>query len=311
MAGTGASEVQTSRIWLDGTFVPYEEARIHVLTHSLHYGYGVFEGLRCYRGDDGRSAIFRGPEHVRRLFDSAHILGIKIPFSQDEILKACAQAVGLNHFTECYIRPLVFLGDGQMGVAAHNNRVRVAIAAWEWGAYLGEDGVKRGIRLKTSSFNRFHPNTLMPHAKATGHYINSVLAVHEAQRGGYDEAMLLDVDGYVAEGSGENIFVVRDGVVTTPPSASALPGITRDAVIKILADLGLQVREQRFPRDTVYICDEVFMTGTAAEVTPVREVDDRTVGSGVPGPITRQVQETFAAALRGRDPRYRHWLHYV
>lgn len=311
MAATGASEVQTSKIWLDGTFVPYEEARIHVLTHSLHYGYGVFEGLRCYRGEDGRSAIFRAPEHVRRLFDSAHILGIKIPFSQDEILAACAQAVGLNHFTECYIRPLVFLGDGQMGVAAHNNRVRVAIAAWEWGAYLGEEGVKRGIRLKTSSFNRFHPNTLMPHAKATGHYINSVLAVHEAQRGGYDEAMLLDVDGYVAEGSGENIFVVRDGVVMTPPSASALPGITRDAVIRILADFGLQVREQRFPRDTVYISDEVFMTGTAAEVTPVREVDDRVVGSGVPGPITRQVQETFAAALRGRDPRYRHWLHFV
>lgn len=311
MAGTGASEVQTSKIWLDGTFVPYEEARIHVLTHSLHYGYGVFEGLRCYRGDDGRSAIFRGPEHVRRLFDSAHILGIKIPFSHSEILDACAQAVGLNHFTECYIRPLVFLGDGQMGVAAHNNRVRVAIAAWEWGAYLGEEGVKRGIRLKTSSFNRFHPNTLMPHAKATGHYINSVLAVHEAQRGGYDEAMLLDVDGYVAEGSGENIFVVRDGVVMTPPSASALPGITRDAVIRILADLGIQVREQRFPRDTVYISDEVFMTGTAAEVTPVREVDDRTVGSGGPGPLTRQVQETFAAALRGRDSRYRHWLHYV
>jgi len=311
VAATGASEVQTSKIWLDGTFVPYEEARIHVLTHSLHYGYGVFEGLRCYRGEDGRSAIFRAPEHVRRLFDSAHILGIKIPFSQDEILAACAQAVGLNHFTECYIRPLVFLGDGQMGVAAHNNRVRVAIAAWEWGAYLGEEGVKRGIRLKTSSFNRFHPNTLMPHAKATGHYINSVLAVHEAQRGGYDEAMLLDVDGYVAEGSGENIFVVRDGVVMTPPSASALPGITRDAVIRILADFGLQVREQRFPRDTVYISDEVFMTGTAAEVTPVREVDDRVVGSGVPGPITRQVQETFAAALRGRDPRYRHWLHFV
>jgi len=311
VAGTGASEVSTETIWLDGKLVPYREATVHVLTHSLHYGYGVFEGMRCYLANDGRSAIFRAREHVRRLFDSAHILEMIIPFGHEQILEACSEVVRRNGFKECYIRPLVFSGDGQMGVAARGNRVRVAIAAWLWGAYLGEEGVKRGIRLKTSSFNRFHPNTLMPHAKATGHYINSVLAVHEAQRAGYDEAMLLDVDGFVAEGSGENLFVIRDGVVVTPPSASALPGITRDAVIKILGDLHIEVREQRFPRDAVYIADEVFMTGTAAEVTPVREVDDRRIGAGEPGPITRRVQETFSAALHGRDSRYRDWLHYI
>ncbi len=217
----------------------------------------------------------------------------------------------LNGLKECYIRPIVFLGDGEMGVAARHNPVRVSIAVWPWGAYLGEEGVKRGVRLKTSSFIRFHHNSLMPHAKATGHYINSVLAVREAQRGGYDEAMLLDVDGFVAEGSGENLFVIRDGVVTTPPSTSSLAGITRASVISILRDLKSEVIEQRFPRDLVYIADEVFMTGTAAEVTPVREVDDRRVGNGTPGPVTRKVQEVFAAALRGREPRYKEWLYPI
>ncbi len=311
MAEKGASPVRSDKIWLDGHFVPFDEANVHVLTHSLHYGCAVFEGMRCYQGDDGRSAIFRAREHIRRLFESAHILEIEIPFASEEILKACADAVRVNGLKECYIRPIVFLGDGEMGVAARHNPVRVSIAVWPWGAYLGEEGVKRGVRLKTSSFIRFHHNSLMPHAKATGHYINSVLAVREAQRGGYDEAMLLDVDGFVAEGSGENLFVIRDGLVTTPPSTSSLAGITRASVISILRDLKIEVIEQRFPRDLVYIADEVFMTGTAAEVTPVREVDDRRVGTGTPGPVTRKVQEIFGAALRGREPRYKEWLYYI
>jgi len=311
VAEKAASKVRSDKIWLDGQMVPFEQAQVHVLTHSLHYGYGVFEGMRCYQTEDGHSAIFRAREHIRRLFESAHILEIAIPFPFEEILKACADTVRVNGFKECYIRPIVFLGEGEMGVAAHHNKVRVSIAAWQWGAYLGEEGIKRGVRLKTSSFVRFHHNSLMPHAKATGHYINSVLAVHEAQRSGYDEAMILDVDGFVAEGSGENLFVIRDGVVTTPPSTSSLMGITRDCVITILRDQGVSVVEQRFPRDLVYIADEVFMTGTAAEVTPVREVDDRRIGHESPGPVTRKVQEIFTAALHGREPRYQHWLYHV
>jgi branched-chain amino acid aminotransferase len=311
VADKGANQVRSDRIWLDGHLVPFDEARVHVLTHSLHYGFGVFEGMRCYQCEDGRSAIFRAREHIRRLFESAHILEIAIPFASEEILKASADTVRVNGLKECYIRPLVFLGDGEMGVAARTNAVRVSIAVWPWGAYLGEEGVQRGVRLKTSSFVRFHHNSLMPHAKATGHYINSVLAVREAQRGGYDEAMLLDVDGFVAEGSGENLFVIRDGVVTTPPSTSSLPGITRASVIAILRDQGVEVIEQRFPRDLVYIADEVLMTGTAAEVTPVREVDDRRIGGGTPGPVTRKVQEIFGAALHGREPRYKEWLYYI
>ena len=311
MAEKGASSVRADQIWIDGELIPFDQAKVHVLTHSLHYGFGVFEGMRCYQAEDGRSAIFRAREHIRRLFESAHILEIDIPFTRDEILQASAQTVRVNKLKECYIRPIVFLGDGQMGVAARHNKVRVAIAAWPWGAYLGEEGIKRGVRLKTSSFVRYHHNSLMPHAKATGHYINSVLAVHEAQRSGYDEAMLLDVDGFVAEGSGENLFVIRDGLVTTPPSTSSLPGITRDSVMRILRDQGVSLIEQRFPRDLVYIADEVFMTGTAAEVTPVREVDDRRIGDGTPGPVTRKVQEIFGAALHGREPRYKEWLYYV
>jgi branched-chain amino acid aminotransferase len=311
VADEDTNQVRSDQIWLDGQLVPYDQAKVHVLTHSLHYGYGVFEGMRCYLCENGRSAIFRAREHIRRLYESAHILEITIPFAMEEILKSCADTARVNKFKECYIRPLVFMGDGHMGVGAHGNKVRVAIAAWPWGAYLGEDGIRRGVRLKTSSFVRFHHNSLMPHAKATGHYINSVLAVHEAQRGGYDEAMLLDVDGFVAEGSGENLFVIRDGIVTTPPSTSSLMGITRDAVMTILRDQGITVLEQRFPRDLVYIADEVFMTGTAAEVTPVREVDDRRIAGGTPGPITRKVQEIFGAALHGREPRYQQWLYYI
>jgi len=256
-------------------------------------------------------AIFRAREHIRRLFDSARILELKIPFTQEQLLRACVEVVRANALQECYLRPLVFVGEGEMGVAALNNKIRVAVAAWEWGAYLGEEGVKRGIRVKTSSFVRFHHNSMLCTAKATGHYVNSILASHEAKHANYDEALLLDVDGFVSEGAGENVFIARDGVVTTPPLSSALPGITRDAVIKILADAGISVVQRRFPRDAIYVADEFFMTGTAAEVTPVRELDDRQIGSQTPGPITSQVREVFTAALRGRDPRYRDWLYYV
>jgi branched-chain amino acid aminotransferase len=306
-----ASGLRTDKIWMDGAMVPYDQANIHVLTHSLHYGLAVFEGMRCYKCTDGRSAIFRGREHIRRLFESALILEMKIPFSPEELLKVSADVVRVNHLEECYIRPIAFYGEGEMGLSARGNKVRVAIAAWPWGAYLGEESVKRGVRLKTSSFVRFHHNSLMTHAKASGQYINSILAGYEARRSGYDEALLLDVEGFVAEGSGENLFIVRDGRVRTPPVSSILPGITRDAVMQIMRRTGIEVTEELFPRDAVYIADEVFMTGTAAEVTPVREVDDRQIGEGRPGPITVKLQEMFNAVLKGQDAHYREWLYYV
>jgi branched-chain amino acid aminotransferase len=279
-----ASNLRTDKIWMDGAMIPYGEARIHVLTHSLHYGLAVFEGMRCYRSDDGRSAIFRGPEHIRRLLESAHIVEMPVPYSSEELLKACADVIRINKLAECYLRPI---------------------------AYYGQDSVNKGVRLRTSSFVRFHHNSMMPAAKVSGHYVNSILAGYEARRGGYDEALLLDTEGFVAEGSGENFFVVRDGIVRTPPLSSILPGITRDAAIRILRDAGVEVREEMFARDAVYIADEAFMTGTAAEVTPVVELDDRKIGSGMPGPISRKVQETFQAALHGREKRYGHWLYYV
>ncbi len=303
--------IYSEKIWLDGELVPYERAQVHVLTHSLHYGLAVFEGMRCYKCDDGRSAMFRAPEHIRRLLDSAHIVEMPVPYGEEELLKACADVIRVNGFAECYIRPLAFYGEGEMGLAARGNKTRVAVAAWPWGAYLGGESLEKGVRLKTSSFARFHHNSMMPAAKASGNYINSILAGYQARRNGYDEALLLDVMGFVAEGAGENIFVVRDGVVRTPPVTSILPGITRDAVMRILADLGIPVIEQLFPRDALYIADEVFMTGTAAEVTPVREVDDRSVGGGKPGPVTRQVQDVFQRALHGREEKYKSWLQYV
>jgi branched-chain amino acid aminotransferase len=296
---------------MDGAMVSFDEANVHVLSHSLHYGLAAFEGMRCYRCDDGRSAIFRAREHIRRLFDSAHIVEMELPFTPEEVVKACADTVRVNKLAECYIRPIAFYGEGEMGLSARGNKVRLAIAVWPWGAYLGEDGASKGVRLKTSSFTRYHHNSLPPYAKLSGPYVNSILAGYEARRHGYDEALLLDVSGFVAEGSGENFFIVRDGVVRTPPLTSSLPGITRDSVIKILADAKIPVVEQLFPRDAVYIADEAFMTGTAAEVTPVRELDDRQIGEGKPGPITRRVMETFTAALHGRDARYSAWLYHV
>jgi branched-chain amino acid aminotransferase len=302
---------KSEQVWLDGRWVPWDAAQVHVLTHTLHYGLGVFEGIRCYQCEDGRSAVFRLQEHIERLFNGAHILGLVIPFGRDEVVQACLEVVRLNRLRACYIRPLVFLGDGEMGLAAVQNPVRVAVIAWRWGAYLGDEGVRLGVRLKTSSFQRLHVNTMMTKAKAVGHYVNSILAAVEARRLKYDEALMLDTDGYVAECSGENIFVVRHGVVKTPPLGSVLPGITRDSAMTLLAERGIAVREERFTRDELYIADEVFMTGTAAEVTPVREVDDRQVGPGRPGEITQDLQRRFARVTAGADARHGAWLSVV
>jgi branched-chain amino acid aminotransferase len=295
-------------IWFDGQLVPWDQAQVHVLTHTLHYGLGVFEGIRCYEGRGGQAAIFRLHEHLDRLFGSAHILGLTIPFSRDQICAACIETVHANKLRACYIRPLVFLGAGEMGLHAVHNPVRVAIVVWSWGAYLGEKGVREGVRLKTASFQRFHVNTFMTKAKAVGNYINSILASNEAHRAGYDEAMLLDTDGFVAECSGENIFVVRGGRVKTTPPATVLAGITRDAVLSILQAEGVEAVEERFTRDEAYLADEVFMTGTAAEVTPVREIDDRQIGPGHPGPITQNLQRRFWAITRGEDVQFQRWL---
>ena len=299
---------KSKKIWLDGKLVNWDEAQVHVLTHALHYGMGVFEGIRCYKNEDGGSAVFRMKEHVDRLFDSAHIVLLEIPFSREEICAAIQKTLQANDLAEGYIRPIAFLGEGEMGLFARSNPVRVAIAVWPWGAYLGEDGLKKGIRAKVSSFNRHHVNAAMSKAKVCGHYVNSVLAKWEAVKAGYDEAVLLDTEGYVAEASGENIFIVRNGILQTPPLTSVLPGITRDSVLNIARKLDIQVKESRFTRDEMYISDEMFFTGTAAEVTPVREVDDRKVGTGKPGPVTKQIQTYFFDILRGKNALFQHWL---
>lgn len=299
---------KSEHIWFDGRLVPWESAQVHVLTHTLHYGLGVFEGIRCYEGVDERPAIFRLSEHIDRLFGSAHILGIQIPYSREQITTACVETVRANGLRSCYVRPIAFLGEGEMGLAAVHNPVRVAIAVWSWGAYLGDEGIRNGVRLKTSSFQRMHVNTHMTKAKAVGNYVNSILAAVEARRNGYDEAMMLDTDGYVAECSGENVFIARHGRVKTTPQTSILAGITRDSVMTLLRANGVDAVEERFTRDEAYLADEAFMTGTAAEVTPVREIDDRTVGPGRPGPITQDLQRRFAAVARGEDPAYRDWL---
>ncbi len=301
--------VQKSRkIWFDGKLVNWDEAQVHVLAHTLHYGVGVFEGIRCYKTDDGKSAVFRLTEHVDRLFNSAHIVLLEIPYTREEILSAIHKTLQVNELAEGYIRPIVFLGAGEMGLFVRTNPVHVAIAVWPWGAYLGEDGLKKGIRAKVSSFNRHHVNAAMSKGKVNGHYVNSVLAKWEVVKSGYDEAVLLDTEGYVAEGSGENIFIVRNGTLQTTPLTSVLQGITRDAVITIAQRLGIPVKEARFSRDEMYIADEMFFTGTAAEITPVREVDDRRIGTGKPGPVTRQIQATFFDIIRGKNALFQHWL---
>jgi branched-chain amino acid aminotransferase len=294
-------------IWFDGQWVQWRDAKVHVLTHTLHYGMGVFEGVRAY-DNDGTPAIFRLQEHTDRLFNSAKIMDMDIGYSKDEINQAQKDAVAKNNLASAYIRPMVFYGSEGMGLRADNLKVHTIIAAWEWGAYLGEDNMKNGIRIRTSSYTRHHPNIAMTKAKANGNYINSMLALQEALTDGYDEALLLDVDGFVAEGSGENIFVVRDGVIYTPDLSSALAGITRDSIFEIATDLGYKVVEKRITRDEIYCCDEAFFTGTAAEVTPIRELDNRIIGNGSRGPITEKIQSTYFDCVYGRNPKYQKWV---
>lgn len=297
-------------IWLDGEMVPWREAKTHVLTHTLHYGLGVFEGIRAYHTDQG-AAIFRLQAHIDRLFRSAHILGMPIPYDKATVSKAICATVSRNDLKSAYIRPLCFYGSESMGLRADNLQVHVMVAAWEWGAYLGAENIQRGIRIKTSSFTRHHVNVTMCKAKATGSYMNSMLALHEALRDGYDEALLLDAEGYVAEGSGENIFLVRNGVLYTPDLTSALEGITRDTVLEFAADLGIPVKEKRLTRDEVYIADEAFFTGTAAEVTPIREIDGRAIGNGRRGPVTERLQTMYFDQVQGRRDQFSHWLTLV
>ena len=303
---------KTEKIWLDGKFVPWHEANVHVLTHTLHYGLGVFEGVRCYQIKNKKSAIFRLHEHVDRLFNSAIVLGIDIPFSQKEIFTAIQLVVRKNKLKECYIRPIVFLGHNQMGLNPNGVDVRVAIAAWPWGTYLGDEGISRGIRVRISSFTRHHVNITMTRAKACGHYVNSILAKTEAVRDGYDEAILLDSQGYVSEGSGENIFLLSKGRLKTPAlSCSNLEGITRDSVFDIAKHLKIKVEEGRITRDELYIADEVFLTGTAAEITPVREIDNRTIGNGKRGKATTRIQKMFFEIVHGNHAKFKKWLSEV
>jgi len=311
MAGGAAPRVSGEKIWLDGALVSWADATVHVLTHTLHYGLGVFEGIRCYRTADGRSAIFRLSEHVRRLFESAHINLMQMPFSREQIESAIVETLRANHLAEGYIRPLAFIGDGVMGLHPADNPIRVAIVCWAWGKYLGEEGMERGIRAKVSTFARHHVNAKMTKGKTCGDYVNSILAKREALLDGYDEAILLDTQGLVSEASGENVFVVRGGTIHTPSLATVLDGITRNAVIRIARDKGMSVIEGPITRDELYVADEIFLTGTAAEVTPVREVDHRQVGAGRRGPVTKTLQEAYFAAVGGRDPKYAEWLHYV
>ncbi len=294
-------------IWMDGDMVPWREAQVHVLTHTLHYGMGVFEGIRAYETQTG-SAIFRLAEHTQRFLNSAKIFQMKVGFDAQTLAEATKEVVRRNQLKSCYIRPIAWIGSEKLGIAAANNKIHVAIAAWPWGAYLGEDGLNKGIRVKTSSFSRHHVNVSLVRAKACGYYINSILAHQEVAAMGYDEALLLDTDGYASEGSGENLFVIRRGRLYTPDLASCLDGITRDAVITMAQDLGIEVVEKRITRDEIYCADEAFFTGTAAEVTPIRELDDRIIGNGGRGPITQKIQDLFFNVVSGKAPAYQHWL---
>ncbi len=301
---------KTEKIWMDGEFVAWDEARVHVLTHTLHYGLGAFEGIRCYETPKG-PAIFRLDEHVKRLFQSARIFLIDIPFSEEEVRRAVIDTVRVNGLRECYIRPLVYIGAGAMGLYPKGNPVRLSIAAWPWGAYLGEESLEKGIRVKVSSFIRNHVNSNMSRGKISGYYVNSQLAKKEAVACGFDEALLLDTEGYVAEGSGENIFIVREGVMKTTPLTSILEGITRDSIIAIAYDLGLETRQERFTRDEVYVSDEAFFAGTAAEITPIRELDGRPIGTGARGRVTERIQSTFFDIVTGKEPDTYNWLTYL
>jgi len=297
----------TEKIWIDGAFVPWNDAKVHVLTHTLHYGTGVFEGIRCYKTEGG-PAVFRLKEHVDRFFGSMHILQMDCPFSREQVTTAILETIRVNRIDACYIRPLAFIGYGAMGVYPKDNPVNVIIAVWPWGSYLGEEGMKNGIRVKISSFSRPHINATMVRAKAVANYANSLLAKREALKDGYDEALLLDTDGYVAEGSGENVFMVRHGVIKTPPLTAILDGITRDTVIQLARERGLRLVEERFTRDEMYLADEAFFSGTAAEITPIREIDNRRIGEGRPGPVTKQLQQAFFDIVLGKDKKHAAWL---
>ena len=299
------------KIWMDGKFIPWGEANVHILTHSLHYGLAVFEGIRCYLCHDGKSAVYRLREHVDRLFDSAQIGDLKIPYSKKEILEACKETLRVNKLKEGYIRPIAFIGEGVMGVYPGDNPIRVAIITWSWGAYLGEGALEKGIRVKVSSYTRHHVNVMMTKAKICGNYVNSVLAKREVMKMGYDEALMLDTEGYVSEASGENIFMAKNGVLKTTPLTSILPGITRDSVIQIAKEKKIPIFEERFTRDELYTAQEAFFTGTAAELTPIREVDDRSIGNGKPGTITKTLQVAFFDIVKGKNSEHREWLDYL
>lgn len=297
------------KIWMNGKLIDWKDAKIHVLTHALHYGSAVFEGVRCYNAIKG-PAIFRAKEHMQRLHNSGKIYMMEIPYSVDELRKATKQLIKANELNECYIRPIAYRGYGEMGINPLKAPVDVAIAVWPWGTYLGDDGLKNGIKAKISSFQRISPNIMPPNAKPTGQYINSILAKIEVLKSGYDEAILLDFRGFISEGPGENLFIVRDGIVYTPPEhASILPGITRDSVIKILKDMNYEVREVDITRGFLYLAEEAFFTGTAAEITPIREIDDREIGK--PGPITKKVQGRFFDIVKGKEKKYEGWLDWV
>ena len=295
------------KIWKDGKLVDWRDANLHMLTHSLHYGMAVFEGVRAYKTVDG-TAIFRLKEHTQRLYNSAKLFQMAISYHMETLIEAQKEVVRANQLESCYLRPLVWIGSEKMGVSARGNTIHVGIAAWPWGAYLGEDGLKRGIRVKTSSFTRHHVNVSMVRAKASGYYINSILANQEVTAEGYDEALLLDTDGYVSEGAGENVFIIKNGKIYTPDLASCLDGITRDAVLTMARDLGIDVVEKRITRDEVYCADEAFFTGTAAEITPIRELDNRQIGIGSRGPVTEKLQSLFFDVVAGKADQYRHWL---
>jgi branched-chain amino acid aminotransferase len=297
-------------IWYDGKMVPWRDATTHVLTHSLHYGLGVFEGVRAYKTDKG-TAIFRLKDHTDRFFRSAHILGMKMPYDKETLMEAQKAAVRDNKLESAYIRPMAFYGAEAMGISAKTLSTHVIVAAWSWGAYMGDEALVKGIRVKTSSFSRHHVNVTMCKAKASGNYMNSIQAHQEAIQDGYDEALLLDVDGFVAEGSGENIFLVRKGKLLTPDLSSALEGITRDTIVELAEEMGLQVVEKRITRDEVYSADEAFFTGTAAEVTPIRELDNRKIGNGGRGPITEKLQSVYFDVVKGRSAKHQDWLTYV
>jgi branched-chain amino acid aminotransferase len=297
------------KIWLDGELVDWDEAKVHILTHSLHYGLGGFEGIRAYKRADGKSYVFRLTEHIDRLFDTCKLALLQPKFNREQISAACLDTLRANNMAEGYLRPMIFVGEGAMGIYAPNNPVRATVICWKWGAYLGEDALKKGIRAKISSYARHHINIGLAKAKMMGQYTNSVLAKREAKLGGYDEAILLDVNGYVSEGSGENLFMVKKGVLHTPDlSSSILEGITRDTILQLAREEGIPVHEGRITRDQLWLADEAFLTGTAAEVTPIREVDDRAIGEGIVGPVTRRLQERFFDVVRGSDTSHPEWL---